>query len=334
MNELAQASRAPKALPSLRAPRRGGCWEANSSPEERPRATPTGPPTVQRAGHNVRGSRRAPRRRSVAGLWMEMAGLFKIRTRLHLMTPSFGRALQREISARLWKTQDKYKSCWFKTHMFLQPQRWQPDTTVSRGKVLALPVCSVQRLALRQTWLAQYRCAGSLSHTNRVLEESMTEDKEQFKLVYRFPGIKYCRILSRMKLLQTALTIAFLPPVYHLYLQEQVSLDFLLYVTGIACFAAAMLYSLSYFLRRMIGLIYLNEAGTMAKVAHLTFWGRKKVIYCPVETVVTLGDSGDAKNEVLLQFKRHNSSQVLYFTLRFGQVVDKQRFAQIFGEFY
>ncbi|XP_039347111.1 transmembrane protein 186 isoform X2 [Mauremys reevesii] len=243
-----------------------------------------------------------------------MAGIFKIRTRLHL-PPSFGQSLPRELSTRLWKKEDKCLPHCFGTHMFLQPQRWQPDSAYFYPG----------------TGLAPYRCAGSLTSTNRVLEKSMPENKEQFKLVYKFPGIKYCRIFSRMKLLQTALTVVILPPVYHLYLQEQVSQGFVLYVTGTACFAAAMLYGISYFLRRMIGLMYLNEAGTMVKVAHLTFWGRKKEIYCPVESVMTLGDTGDAKNEVLLQFKQHNSTQVLYFTLKFGHIVDKQRFAQIFG---
>nr|XP_032624961.1 transmembrane protein 186 isoform X2 [Chelonoidis abingdonii] len=204
----------------------------------------------------------------------------------------------------------------------------------SRVMVAAHAQCVVAyRLSPHRDGLVAYRCAGSLTPTNRVLEKSMIENKEQFQLVYKFPGIKYCRIFSRMKLLQTALTIVILPPVYHLYLQEQVSQGFVLYVTGTACFAATMLYGISYFLRRMIGLMYLNEAGTMVKVAHLTFWGRKKEIYCPVENVMTLGDTGDTKNEVLLQFKQHNSTQVLYFTLRFGHIVDKQKFAQIFGGF-
>uniref|UniRef100_A0A8C3S1U8 Transmembrane protein 186 n=2 Tax=Chelydra serpentina TaxID=8475 RepID=A0A8C3S1U8_CHESE len=252
----------------------------------------------------------------LVSLRVAMAGIFKIKTRLHLL-PSFGRSLLRELSTRLLKREDMCLPSCFGPHMFLQPGKWQPDSANFYPG----------------TGLAHYRGAGSLPPTNRVLEKSMIENKEQFKLVYKFPGIKYCRIFSRIKLLQTGLTIVILPPVYHLYLQEQVSQDFLLYVTGTACFAAAMLYGISYFLRRMIGLMYLNEAGTMVKVAHLTFWGRKKEIYCPVETVMTLGDTGDAKNEVLLQFKQHNSTQVLYFTLTFGHIVDKQRFAQIFGGF-
>ncbi|XP_038275971.1 transmembrane protein 186 [Dermochelys coriacea] len=318
MLRMTWLSRARRSLPALRRLRRGGCRdpkqpqpEASAAPEPAHRAARRG--AVER---RWRPRRRRVRPRSVTCPRVEMAGIFKSRTRLHLL-PSFGRSLPREFSARLWKREGMCLPRCFRTHTSLQPQRWQPDS------VNFYP----------GTGLALHRCAGSLSPTNRVLEKSMIENKEQFKLVYKFPGIKYCRIFSRMKLLQTGITIVILPPVYHLYLQEQVSQDFLLYVTGIACFASVMLYGISYFLRRMIGLMYLNEAGTIVKVAHLTFWGKKKEIYCPVKTVMMLGDTGDAKNEVLLQFKQHNSTQVLYFTLKFGHIVDKQRFAQIFGGF-
>ncbi|NXK02919.1 TM186 protein, partial [Herpetotheres cachinnans] len=166
-----------------------------------------------------------------------------------------------------------------------------------------------------------------------VQQKAVDKKTEEFKLVYRFPGIKYCRVLSRLKLLQTATTMVILPPICYLYLQDQVSLNILSYATGIAFFAGAMLYGMSYFLRRIIGLIYLNETGRTVKVAHLTFWGRRNDIYCPIETVMTLDEVGDSKGELLLQFKRYNSTDVLYFTIKFGQIVDRQKFTQIFGEF-
>ncbi|NXG15493.1 TM186 protein, partial [Grallaria varia] len=155
---------------------------------------------------------------------------------------------------------------------------------------------------------------------------------EEFKLVYRFPWIKYCRVLSRLKLLQTATTVAMLPPMWYLYLQEQVSQNVLLYTTGLAAFAGAMLYGMSYFFRRIIGLIYLSETGQTVRVAHLTFWGRRNDIYCPIETVVTLDEVGDSKEELLLQFKRYNSTDTLYFTIKYGKIVDREKFTQIFGK--
>ncbi|NXV82749.1 TM186 protein, partial [Atlantisia rogersi] len=162
--------------------------------------------------------------------------------------------------------------------------------------------------------------------------EAAGEKREEFRLVYRFPGIKYCRVLSRLKLLQTATTMVLLPPVFYLYLHDQVSQHVLWYTTGIGLFAGAMLYGMSYFFRRIIGLIYLNETGRTVRVAHLTFWGRRNDIYCPIETVVPLDEVGDSKGELLLQFKQYNSADVLYFTIRYGQIVDRQKFTQIFGE--
>nr|XP_010299738.1 PREDICTED: transmembrane protein 186 [Balearica regulorum gibbericeps] len=165
-----------------------------------------------------------------------------------------------------------------------------------------------------------------------VQQKAVDGKREEFRLVYRFPGIKYCRVLSRLKLLQTATTMVILPPICYLYLQDQVSQNILLYTTGVALFAGAMLYGMSYFFRRIIGLIYLNETGCTVKVAHLTFWGRRNDIYCPIETVMTLDEAGDSKGELLLQFKRYNSTDVLYFTVKFGQIIDRQKFTQIFGE--
>ncbi|XP_072205613.1 transmembrane protein 186 [Excalfactoria chinensis] len=155
---------------------------------------------------------------------------------------------------------------------------------------------------------------------------------EEFRVVYRFPGIKYCRVLSRLKLLQTATTLLVLPPVCYLHLQQQLPQAVLLYAAGIAVFAGVMLYGMSYFFRRIIGLIYLSESGRTVKVSHLTFWGRRNDICCPLETVMTLDEVGDARGELLLRFRRYNSTEILYFTIKYGQIVDRQKFMQIFGE--
>lgn len=158
-------------------------------------------------------------------------------------------------------------------------------------------------------------------------------DDEQFKAIYRFPHIRLLQVVSRLKLLQTGITFIFLPPVYFLYFQGMISFDSASYATAIALFAAVMLYSLSYFLRRFIGMMYMNESGTMLKVSHLTFWGRRKDFFVPVKNVMTLTDTGDFRNETILQFKRYDTSEVLYFTIRYGQIMDKHKFSHAFGKF-
>ncbi|XP_041061688.1 transmembrane protein 186 isoform X2 [Carcharodon carcharias] len=156
-------------------------------------------------------------------------------------------------------------------------------------------------------------------------------DNEHFTAIYKFQGIRFLRAISQLKILQTGITVALLPTVYYFYLLEQIQYALLSYITGLSGFAIIMLYSMSYYLRRFIGMLYLNELGTTLKVSHLSFWGRRKDFYVPVEDVMPLGDTGDTANEIILQFKQYNSTEVFYFTVKFGQVVDKQKFLQVFG---
>ncbi|NXI57788.1 TM186 protein, partial [Chloroceryle aenea] len=217
---------------------------------------------------------------------------------------------------RSWKREAAHPPWFLGARQCLQSQNQQSNCVPnSLGRWREPPAClchSAPAAALRQ--------------------KAADEKPEEFKLVYRFPGIRYCRLLSRLKLLQTATTMVMLPPVFYLYLQDQVSQNILLYTTGIAFFAGVMLYGMSYYFRRIIGFIYLNESGCTVKVAHLTFWGRRNDVYCPREMVMTLDDVGDSKGEILLQFKRYNSTDILYFTVKYGQIVDRQKFTQIFGE--
>ncbi|XP_061455632.1 transmembrane protein 186 [Rhineura floridana] len=213
-------------------------------------------------------------------------------------------------SLRWWKG-DPVSSRSIGVLTVLPPYGWQaPSSHVARPRELGV--------------LAPSRCP--------PVQKPGTESTNQYRLIYRFPWIRHCRVLSRAKLLQTAFTFLILPPIWVLYWQSRVTLEQCYYSTGIACFAAVMLYGMSFYLRRIIGMMYLNEDGTMLKVAHLTFWGKRRDMYCPVETVMTLGDSGEDSNELLLPFKQYDIDHFLYFSLRFGQIVDREGFARVFGE--
>ncbi|XP_039550878.1 transmembrane protein 186 isoform X2 [Pimephales promelas] len=153
----------------------------------------------------------------------------------------------------------------------------------------------------------------------------------EFNLMYAFPAIKGLRALSRLKLMQTGITVVLLPAVYYLYLQGQASWMLVSYTTGISVFAGFMLYSISHYVRRVVGMMYLDSTQTMLKVSHLTFWGHRRDVYVPVSDVMTLGDSGDTIGEPILCLKRYSSSDTMYFSTRLGRVVDRNAFKKVFG---
>ncbi|XP_068607088.1 transmembrane protein 186 [Brachionichthys hirsutus] len=155
--------------------------------------------------------------------------------------------------------------------------------------------------------------------------------KRKFTMIYTLPHIKLFRLVSRVKLLQTAITVVVLPPVFILYHMGEVPLSAVSYTTALSVFAGVMLYASSHFFRRVVGMMYLDSSQTTLKVSHLTFWGRRHDSYLPVSDIMTIGDTGESVNETILKIKRYSGPQTFYFSTRFGLVVDKQGFQKVFG---
>lgn len=145
------------------------------------------------------------------------------------------------------------------------------------------------------------------------------------------PHMKLFRAVSRLKLLQTATTVVILPPVYVLYFQGHAPFFVVSYTTGVALLAGVMLYATSHFFRRIVGMMYLDPSQSTLKISHLTFWGKRHDIHLPVSDVMTIGDSGDSPNEIILKLKRYSTPETMYFSTYFGRVVDKQGFKSVFG---
>lgn len=172
------------------------------------------------------------------------------------------------------------------------------------------------------------------SPQHRALAPCSDLASRKYTLIYAFPAIRGLRAVSRLKLVQTGITGALLPTVYYFYLQGQASFSLLSYTTGIAAFAAIMLYTISYYIRRVVGMMYLDHTYTTLKVAHLSFWGHRRDVYLPVSDIMTLGDTGDSPREAILRLKRYSCSDTLYFSTRLGRVVDKDGFEKVFGTLY
>lgn len=171
-----------------------------------------------------------------------------------------------------------------------------------------------------------------LENTSLPLKERQPgPDSEKFHTIYRLQAIRAFGVLSQLKVAQTALTVLALPPGYYWYSQGLLPLSSLCLAGGIATFALAMLCWMSYFFRRLVGILYVNERGTMLRVAHLNFWGWRQDSYWPVADVVPLTESRDRPQELFVRLKQYSGQQTFYLLLRYGRVLDRERFARVFG---
>ncbi|XP_072318489.1 transmembrane protein 186 [Eucyclogobius newberryi] len=166
---------------------------------------------------------------------------------------------------------------------------------------------------------------------SRLTAKYSAHSSQSYTVIYRLPQITLLRAVSRLKLLQTGLTVVILPPVYYLYLQGDLSLFLVGYSTGIAGFAGVMLYAASYFFRRVVGMMYLDASQTTLKVSHLTFWGKRSDLFLPVSDIMTIADTGDSTSETILKLKTYSSPETFYFSTYYGRIVDPDGFEKVFG---
>ena len=154
---------------------------------------------------------------------------------------------------------------------------------------------------------------------------------ENYKTFYRFPHITYARLLSRMKIYQTGFTVIGLPALAIAQSLGYSQGNSLPLATGVTLFAGVMLYVMSHYFRRLIGLMAVNENRDTVKVSHLTFWGKRNDLFVPVKEIVPISDMADKPDDIYVKFCRYGTNEYLYYSLRHGLIMDKEVFQDVLG---
>ena len=154
---------------------------------------------------------------------------------------------------------------------------------------------------------------------------------ENYKTFYRFPHITYARLLSRMKIYQTGFTVIGLPALAIAQSLGYAQGNSLPLATGVTLFAGVMLYVMSHYFRRLIGLMAVNENRDTVKVSHLTFWGKRNDLFVPVKEIVPISDMADKADDIYVKFYRYGTNEYLYYSVRHGLILDKEVFEDVLG---
>lgn len=141
---------------------------------------------------------------------------------------------------------------------------------------------------------------------------------------YRWPTIKHFRLLSRFKLYQVSLMALFLPPATLSYQQGALSGATLLAAWTAAGGTLAVLLSLSHLFTRVVGeMAYLPASGSV-RLSTLTFMGGRRDLVVPPEHLLPQEGGGGA----LQRLEVAGSEQLLFYSLRYGHILDQKLMAQ------
>lgn len=155
-----------------------------------------------------------------------------------------------------------------------------------------------------------------------------------FHPIYRFPQIVMIRALSRLKVFQTGFTVALVPAMWFAFVERMVELDSVVNGVGLSVLAMLMLYAMSNYFRRFIGIICLSEDQKTVRISHLTFWGKRFDTYVQLQNIIPFSDTPENINDALVKLKFYDSPDYLYLTLRYGRIVNEDLFVKVFGELF
>ncbi len=159
-------------------------------------------------------------------------------------------------------------------------------------------------------------------------EDINTDDFERF---YRFPYMRSVRAFSRIKLYQTGFTVWLIPTMVYLYSTGQANLFSVQTSLAVSIFAGVMLYTMSGYFQRLVGILSLNKDEDILRISHLTFWGKKNEVYIPLENVIPLSELPDNPQDIYVKLRWQGSDEFFYLSIKYGSILDIQKFKKVVG---
>lgn len=105
-------------------------------------------------------------------------------------------------------------------------------------------------------------------------------------------------------------------------------------INGSPGFSACLpLYGLSFFCKDIVGFIYANEDATKIKIAYLDFWGKRVDIIVDTNDIIPFSEQPQSLLAAFyVNLCRYSTKDKLKVNLRFGRILDNDRFMQIFSK--
>uniref|UniRef100_A0A915PNA5 CDP-diacylglycerol--glycerol-3-phosphate 3-phosphatidyltransferase n=1 Tax=Setaria digitata TaxID=48799 RepID=A0A915PNA5_9BILA len=170
----------------------------------------------------------------------------------------------------------------------------------------------------------------SATSSSESLEEFLKG--ENWIPVYRFHGIHYSVLASKIKLALTVSSVALLPYKYWQYLHDTISINHLAVVSAFAsCSTLAFIFFCRLF-NRLIGVISMNETNEYVRIGYLSFWGSRCNKYMKLEDVIPLTESNTGVSDKIMRLQQYSSNEILNLPMFNVELLDSERATLLFGD--
>lgn len=149
----------------------------------------------------------------------------------------------------------------------------------------------------------EHKIQDAQNEQNQKNSITNTTPRNNFKVFYRFQHITSVRLFARLKIIQTGITVLLIPWTFYLQNQGLVESPSVFYSISISSFAAIMLFTISQFCQRFIGLAAINPPMDTVRLSHLTFWGQRNDVFVSLEDLIPPTDIGEDSSDLFFKVK-------------------------------
>lgn len=150
------------------------------------------------------------------------------------------------------------------------------------------------------------------------------------QVLYRFRWIKQLRFISRAKIVHVAVVVSLIWPTSYWYSSGLVSLPTLSCAIAGAVGTTVGLVAISYFFRRVVGELSIDEVTQNVTISSLTFWGNRRNATFPLSSLVPLSDTGIDMKNTFHRLELYGSKEVYLLNLRHCKIFDEM-FCSVIG---
>ena len=153
-----------------------------------------------------------------------------------------------------------------------------------------------------------------------------------YKVVYRFPYIKYASLLSRLKLNQTIITGICVPASIVLQTLNIVSQNDCLAISCTCLLLTFWTHFTFFICNNLIGLVYFKQDDQKVILSYLNYWGKRTDLTTSLQNIVPLTDTPvNVANRLYRKLDIVTCKEKLKISIPYGRITEKTHFEIIFG---
>lgn len=193
---------------------------------------------------------------------------------------------------------------------------------------------SARNLVVNNLFSQNIAYRGASSVPTKKVAKTQDDLDEKFLKVFQYPHVIKVALYQRLKVYLTGTTIILTSGAI---LTGETLLGGVSSFIGIAGFSTFALLISGEWMRRVIGIIYIDQTDfKTVKLAHISFWGKRRELLVNTEDIKYFSDTNQketANHNVFWKVQFYDPKlSTMFISTKYGGITDPDKFRLIFGD--